>query len=141
MSSILRFSGDYSFLSNFYPVEVVYSHWLYRSVEHAYQASKTRIEFERQRIAQCPTPGEAKRAGKRVTLREDWSDELKLEIMHGLLRQKFKQEPFHSKLMATGERDLVEGNYWGDTFWGVCRGKGQNHLGKLLMQVRTELRQ
>ncbi len=43
------------------------------------------------------------------------------------------------KLLATGDRKLVEGNTWGDTFWGVCRGNGKNHLGKILMKIRAEL--
>lgn len=56
--------------------------------------------------------------------------------MFYLLMKKFNQEPFHSKLIATGDSQLIEGNTWGDTYWGVCRGKGQNKLGKLLMKVR-----
>jgi len=61
--------------------------------------------------------------------------------MHGLLQQKFKHgSPLADLLLKTGTQDLVEGNTWGDTFWGVCRGKGKNHLGRLLMLVRQELR-
>jgi predicted NAD-dependent protein-ADP-ribosyltransferase YbiA (DUF1768 family) len=43
-------------------------------------------------------------------------------------------------LDATGDRKLVEGNYWHDTFWGVCNGVGENYLGEILMHVRQELR-
>lgn len=44
------------------------------------------------------------------------------------------------QLLATGTRYLEETNTWGDTYWGVCEGKGLNMLGKTLMQVRDELR-
>ena len=60
--------------------------------------------------------------------------------MYKLLQQKFsKNSILGKKLEATGQQDLVENNTWNDTFWGVCNGKGQNNLGKLLMQVRKEL--
>ena len=60
--------------------------------------------------------------------------------MRDLLRQKFAREPLRSQLLATGEAKLIEGNHWGDTFWGVCRGQGENHLGMLLMKAREEIR-
>ena len=43
--------------------------------------------------------------------------------------------------MATRDRVLIEGNDWGDTFWGMTDGEGENHLGKILMRVRAELRE
>lgn len=43
------------------------------------------------------------------------------------------------QLLATGGVELIEGNDWGDAFWGVCGGYGQNWLGVLLMLVRSEL--
>jgi hypothetical protein len=61
--------------------------------------------------------------------------------MESLVKEKFTRDTeLGAKLVATGDEELVEGNYWGDTFWGVCRGVGQNHLGKILMKVREELR-
>jgi predicted NAD-dependent protein-ADP-ribosyltransferase YbiA (DUF1768 family) len=76
--------------------------------------------------------------GKQVHLRSDW-EQYKPVIMENLLKQKFSQEPLRSKLIATGNCQLVEGNYWHDTYWGICDGKGTNMLGKLLMEIRTEL--
>lgn len=61
--------------------------------------------------------------------------------MENLIHQKFSQEPLRSQLLNTGEEELVEGNTWGDTYWGICNGKGQNNLGKILMKVRNQLRQ
>ena len=43
-----------------------------------------------------------------------------------------------SRLINTGDAILIEGNTWGDTYWGVCDGVGENRLGKLLMEVREE---
>jgi predicted NAD-dependent protein-ADP-ribosyltransferase YbiA (DUF1768 family) len=57
-----------------------------------------------------------------------------------LLQQKFSDPVLKEKLLATGGAVLVEGNTWGDTFWGVYKRNGMNHLGRLLMKVRAECR-
>jgi predicted NAD-dependent protein-ADP-ribosyltransferase YbiA (DUF1768 family) len=59
--------------------------------------------------------------------------------MEELLRQKFSNPVMARKLLDTDENVLVEGNDWNDTFWGVCNGKGENHLGILLMKTRKAL--
>lgn len=129
------FSGEYRWLSNFWPCKVTLNGVEYPSVECAYQAAKTLKTAERIPF-QSATASEAKRLGRSLTTRPDW-DEVKLSIMEGLLKQKFSQPWFKQKLESTGEEELVEGNYWNDTFWGVCRGRGENHLGKLLMKIRA----
>lgn len=83
------------------------------------------------------TAGQAKRRGYRVKLRDDW-ELVKLGIMEDLVRQKFNEKTLGDMLLATGDAELVEGNDWGDKFWGVCDGEGQNMLGKILMKVRSE---
>lgn len=109
------------------------------TVEHAYQAAKTTIMSERQRIKQAPNPGTAKRWGQNVTKRSDW-EIVKVHIMESLVEQKFRLHPaLRIKLLKTSEDELIEGNTWGDTFWGVCNGQGQNHLGKILMLVRSRV--
>ncbi len=61
--------------------------------------------------------------------------------MDSFLREKFSPEMILSEMLeATGDAELIEGNHWGDTFWGVCNGVGQNNLGKLLMAIRSENR-
>ena len=137
---IREFKDEYSYLSNFYPGTIFLDNVPYPSVEHAYQAWKTSDCKERKAIQYSVTPGLAKAAGKRVTLRSDFSDETKILAMKGFLLQKFSRDPLRGGLLATGETSLVEGNTWHDTFWGICNNKGQNHLGKLLMEVRLELR-
>ena len=141
MEKIESFTGDYRFLSNFYFPEfrrIPYEGINYPTVEHAYQAAKTLDNNQRIKIAQLDTPGKAKRAGRQVKLREDW-DEVKLQVMTNLIWMKFQVPGLRLKLLATGDVELIEGNYWGDTYWGVCRGKGENNLGKILMNVRKVL--
>ena len=67
---------------------------------------------------------------------------VKVKLMFELVLEKFKQNPeLKQKLLETGNQELIEGNTWNDTFWGVCNGQGQNWLGKILMLVRSELSQ
>lgn len=132
------FSGEYAFLSNFYPSQIRYG-GIFPTAEHAYQGMKTLSMKERMEIAKLPTPGQAKRAGKKVTLRKDW-ELIKLQIMEGILLVKFSNKEMAEQLIATGDQILVEGNTWGDRYWGVCNGQGQNNLGKRLMRVRTVCR-
>jgi N-glycosidase YbiA len=126
------FKGEYAFLSNFYPFGS-------KSLEHFYQAFKTEDSEMQLRILSAPTAAQAKKLGKQAALRGDW-DEIKDEIMLKLVRYKFTVWHLREALLATGDRELIEGNWWGDTYWGVCKGKGENRLGKILMQVRDELR-
>ena len=132
------FLGRWRFLSNFYPVTVVMDQVAYRSVEHAYQAAKTLDVDERRIIAAAETPGAAKKFGRMVTVREDW-EQVKLTVMLNLLTQKFSLDPLATWLVETAPARLVEINTWGDTFWGICQGHGENHLGRLLMRVRAAL--
>jgi len=134
------FQGEHRFLSNFWPAPVVYDGQKYPSVEFAYQAAKTLDRHERLFILACDKPGQAKKIGKSLTLRPGW-DDMKLAVMEKLVRQKFtRHENLKAMLVATGDAELVETNAWGDVFWGVCDGKGENHLGKILMKVREEFR-
>lgn len=135
----MRFRGDYAFLSNFYPVQVTYAGRVYPTTEHAYQAAKTTDPDERLAIALAPTPGAAKRAGRYVKLRPDW-ESVKLAVMEELLREKFREPRLRKLLVDTHPEKLVEDNTWGDRFWGVYEGRGENHLGKLLMKIRLEIR-
>lgn len=133
------FFGEYRFLSNFYISPISHDGIRFSSVEHAYQAAKTLDFAKRWEISQLATPGEAKRAGKALLLRPDWNHSRFL-IMRELLMQKFVRYPdLRHKLLATSPNELIEGNNWGDVIWGVCMGKGENNLGKLLMAIRKEL--
>lgn len=137
---ISRFWKEYSFLSNFFLCHVEYEGVIYPSVEHAYQGAKTLDIEQRKLILKCSTPGKAKRFGRKFILREDWED-VKVSIMKDLLYSKFSNKELFSLLENTSDAILVEGNDWGDKFWGVSKNidgsfYGQNKLGELLMKVR-----
>ncbi len=134
-----KFEGEYRFLSNFSKGQIEYEGEVYLTSEHFFQAAKTINDAEQEFVRIAPTPGEAKKRGKKITLREDW-DEVKDGIMRKALRLKFEQNPeLAKKLMDTGCQELVEGNTWGDVEWGVCFGTGQNKLGLLLQELRETL--
>jgi ribA/ribD-fused uncharacterized protein len=138
-----RFAGEYAFLSNFHPLPaaiVEHGDIRYRTVEHAFQAAKTLDLDQRRRIAAINSPAEAKRAGRKVALRPGW-DQIRVWVMGELLSFKFGFPQLFDHLLATGDAELVEGNTWGDTFWGVCQGRGENVLGHLLMAIRLDLRE
>lgn len=138
---IKRFTGSYRFLSNFYPaiIEGIDGE-KYITVEHAYQAWKCRKACDALKIRRTFKPGVAKRMVRGFETKEGW-ESVRVSVMFTLVHKKFKEiQHLKEKLLATGNAHLEEGNYWGDKFWGVCNGEGENHLGKILMQVREELR-
>lgn len=157
------FSGDTRFLSNFY-VEGIDSEieedaldesfwklfdfdlrgvrgvsvygYEFVSAENAYQASKC---WDRVEEFLSIRPKKAKRLGKKLATRVDF-DEVKDELMYEVVLAKFEgYAELREKLLATGDAYLIEGNWWNDRYWGVCRGVGENRLGKILMRVRYEL--
>jgi ribA/ribD-fused uncharacterized protein len=129
---------NYQWLSNFWQVSINAFGLIFPSVEHAYQASKTDIKELQQMIAKFSYAESAKKFGKNIQLIPNWNMR-KIEFMKEYLTQKFNQEHFKKKLLNTGTLYLEETNNWKDTFWGVCNGIGQNILGKLIMDIRTEL--
>jgi ribA/ribD-fused uncharacterized protein len=161
-----EFRGPTRWLSNFGIVPKLYAFGVFiTTTEHGYQAAKCENPEEREEILIAKTPGRAKALGQKVALRPDWED-VKDHVMYTLLRRKFASinKELHDQLLATGNEILVEGNDWGDRYWGAekvprrsgieCtedhwwpedgssdyKWVGKNQLGILLMQVRSELR-
>lgn len=138
MSKIDSFSGEYRWLSNFWLVEVFYEGIAYPSVENAYQAAKF-VEPEERKPFTYETPKVAKILGRDANLPLGWNKK-KVEVMRELISQKFREgTELAEMLKRTGDVDIVEGNDWGDIFWGVCNGVGRNQLGLLLMEQRAKL--
>ena len=136
MGTINSFKGEYRFLSNFYERPFWVGNRRWASAEHAYQAAKSLLVSDWDAIQRCRTPGQAKRMGQKISLRPDW-ETIKLAAMEEIVQAKFDQyEDLKLKLIMTNPVELIEGNQWGDTYWGVCKGNGQNHLGKILMKIR-----
>lgn len=143
------FSGQYRWLSNFWPVKILHQKILFPSVEHAYQAAKTENQFSQFEISNLASAGQAKKYWKEHPLIDPtplW-ETAQLQCMESFIHQKFW---FNNEIMLvrllieTGDAEIIEGNTWGDTFWGQekKRGKfwiGKNHLGNILMKQRKKL--
>ena len=136
-----QFIDEYFFLSNFYEVPVKYDGILYLNSEAAFQAQKAE-EYETRKEYSNLDPNCAKRKGIKEKLRKDW-EQVKDRLMKEIVIAKFEQHPdLKAKLLATGNRELVEGTTWNDTYWGINihTGEGKNQLGKTLMEIREEFR-
>lgn len=163
MNAITSFSGDYRWLSNFHKVQIEALGYTFGSVEAAYQAAKEIFSLNREEVILQFTQDSAfaakwRGAGRTHKLRQQpnlvitelpkyWNQAvpgknrpLKVLVMWHLLKIKFNHAELRALLLGTGDAALIEGNDWGDTFWGVCGTKGNNVLGQLLMRLRDNLR-
>lgn len=140
-SGIYGFFKEFRFLSNFYLCEVHYEGLVYPNAESAYQAAKTLDKNLRSYYTNpSMSPAAVRRAGQSLNIRPDW-DSVKLEVMREINLDKFsRHEELRHALLMTDDFYLEETNTWGDRFWGVCEGEGENNLGKILMEIRKELR-
>lgn len=136
------FTGEWELLDNFALTPVMMPNGvLYPTTEHAFAAAKAKHDSDHDWIADMPTPGAAKAAGRSVALRDDW-EQVKFDVMWQALIAKFySHKKFEDKLAATGERVIVEGNAWDDRVWGATldsrkKLRGRNALGVMLMQLR-----
>lgn len=139
--AIDSFTGKYEFLANPYPSALMIDAECYPSAEHAFQALKTADPLQRKEIRDAATAQEAKKIGGKVTLIPDW-DQNRILMMKTVLLQKFSEHfDLKIKLLMTGNEELIQGGARRDDFWSVTRdGKGENHQGKLLMEIRSEIR-
>lgn len=140
---ITSFRGEYDFLSNFYPCEICLGEpgaiHVFQNAEAAFQSFKCDDPDDIEQFVNM-NGKQAKCMGRKVKLRSDW-ESIKDNVMKCVVSAKFTQNrDLRNKLLATGNRELIEGNTWDDTYWGVCKGKGQNKLGEILMDVREELK-
>lgn len=142
-----KFRGKYWFLSNMCESPVNVDHVTYPTVENAYQASKTLDHDARVQFATCNCWEAKQRGGKNakkhgfttLEVRADWND-VKEDVMERLLQQKFTPgSDLAKKLLATGDEVIIHYNEHGDFYWGVCKDRGENKLGLLLMKIRNGL--
>ena len=138
-SQIKGFFGEYRYLSNFELGRVIFEGIEYPSSENAYQAAKSLDVDVRKQFVNI-TPSESKKLGRQIEMRKDW-DEVKYRVMYDIVLDKFtRHSKFGDLLIETGDRYLEETNHWGDKIWGVCDGVGTNWLGKILMDVRRQIK-
>lgn len=137
----MKFRGEYSFLSNFYPATIEFEDDYYPSVENAFQAGKCVNKLDREQFKHC-TPKEAKSLGRKVKLRKDW-DDYKIDLMTRLVASKFRDNDLAIRLLEIRGK-IVEHNTWHDNFWGSCtcgscNDSGYNILGLILSEVRKDI--
>lgn len=153
---INSFSGQYYYLSNFYPFQIEYNGVEYPTVENAFQAQKNTTLVDKlssfPKSGKVLSPGQAKLEGRRCKLRLDWNI-VKDQIMEELILVKFSYPALKPLLLATDNNLLIEGNTWHDNYWGDCQcnnrdrahircvAQGKNKLGQILMSVRNKLRE
>lgn len=128
--------------SNFYPITINVDLKDYKSVEHFYQSKKFEGTEWEEHIRSQDKAFEAAREGRRkdLPLRKDWN-EVKLLVMKRALSAKFKKiDCLKNLLLSTGNTELVEYSKK-DYFWGRNEdGAGFNMLGKMLMELREEIK-
>lgn len=137
---IIRFKGEYEFLSNLFPSPMEWEGVTYSCVEAAFQASKTEDIAIRRGFAKCKSD-RIKTKGSGIKPSPQW-EENQLYRMKELVRLKFQTYPeLTERLNATRGKVLINGNKGNDSFWGTSlySWDGENWLGKILMEVRDEL--
>lgn len=144
MEPIEHFRKHYYFLSNFFRSTITYKGHQFPTVEHAFQAAKCTSTADFEKILNCETPYQAKKLGLLVAIQDNW-DSKRVDIMRQILKEKFCKNPHLKELLVnTGQRKIVEGNYFHDNYWGQCMCEehrniqGENMLGKLLMEIRND---
>lgn len=138
---IKEFKNQYFFLSNFYECPIYYNKLVFCNAEAAFQAQKAIDEKEQYKFINL-NASQARKLGKTIVLRKDW-EEVKDNIMYEIVKRKFTvNKELQQKLIDTKDEELVEGNWWHDTYWGIDSktGIGKNKLGKILMKVREEVK-
>lgn len=145
MDLVNGFDGAFRWLSNFALCPVTWQGVTYTSSEAAFAAGKTLDQQERLKIAAAAGPGEAKRLGRKLTLRPDWDRKWRYVVMREVLAAKFADPGLAKLLVGTGQSLLIERNDWCDQTWGCCSCRrhaavpGRNLLGRFLMDQRALL--
>lgn len=129
-------------LSNFSAFAIRYGNYLFPTSEHCYQARKFPVGSTRfMMVLSSASAHEAMLYARKEKAfqRADW-DSVKRDTMKAICRAKLEQHEYiQRKLPLTGDRELIEASPV-DAFWGMGPdGKGRNELGKIWMELRTEL--
>ena len=146
MADPIRFysTGDnYGCFSNFSAHPVFYDGQTWPTSEHCFQGQKFLNPKDRQAIRKANSPMIATRLGRdrKRPLRRDW-ESVKIGLMRAIVLAKFSQhDELRATLLATGDAKIIE-HTDRDAFWGDGgNGSGKNWLGRILMEVREQLRE
>lgn len=136
-----RAVGKYGFLSNLYKIPVTFEGKTFPHSEAAYQFGKASDPDVAEWLIAAPKPHLCAAAAHSLLpfdIRENWNL-IKVDRMHRVLKEKFKNGDMMMRLIETGQAQLVEDSKT-DAFWGIGKkGNGKNMLGLLLMSVRGEI--
>lgn len=135
-NGIYGFKEEYRWLSNFATLEtpiMMYGIKFY-TTEQLYQACKCK-RMDQFVLFDGLTAAESKKFGRTVEMRRDWN-RIRIPVMHRIQMIKYTQPKFNALLAQTSGLYIEETNDWGDVFFGVCNGVGENHLGKIIMDIR-----
>lgn len=143
-NAITRFRDDFFFLSSFYEGNIfTYKGFKFNNTSAPFQGEKF---LDGLKDFEMKGPAESKSLGRKVLLRDDW-EKVKEGIMYDVCYEKFSQdENLKRLLLSTGNRELIEGNFHGDRYWGMTYSPkvkgfiGKNRLGLILMKLREDLR-
>jgi len=150
--TISNFYGpQFFFLSNFFPSTMVATfnnvNYEFATGEHLFQGAKifaSTWDEEKKKawlteLVNNPDPKKAKYYGRSIQIDRTIWNNMNINVMRRTQEIKYQNSELAQQLLATGEEELIEGNTWGDKFWGQVNGVGENHLGKLLMERREKL--
>lgn len=139
------FFGAFRWLSNFFLVDVKFEGDVYPSTESAYQSAKIISRDERKQFQTRYWPNDsmrmgmmARKMGRMLKICDDW-EHSKFDVMREVCQNKFFNNEMRELLLLTKNSHLEETNDWGDQYWGVCGGVGDNNLGKILMKIREDM--
>jgi predicted NAD-dependent protein-ADP-ribosyltransferase YbiA (DUF1768 family) len=134
------FQGQYKFLSNSYRKEIEFNNRIYPTTWHAFYAQRATTLPDHDYIASAVHARAARARSKRIKPALGWDlGDTKLVLMHRILQSKFSDPAFAYRLCATGALQITFTGQMADTYWGSVHAVGRNHLGRLLMEVRSEL--
>lgn len=142
IETIDNFNGVFDFLNNEFPCRIYFEGRVYPSVFHAFQAARSEKDHERAKIALAESLQELYELATEIEDPSEWINK-RLVVMERCLRDKFRRHrELRERLKKTGNRDLI--NTYADRstsnlFWGMVDGKGQNHLGNLLQNIRLDI--
>lgn len=141
MEKIEKFVEENYFLSTMSRCFITINGITYPTVEHAFQASKTRDTEIQQKIADMENPVDAVRFGRTIKPYPAWLGQ-RLQILERLLEIKFQKDTYKNLLIATGDAEIEHRNDYGDAFFGIRNdnNQGQNWLGRLTQKVREKIK-
>lgn len=136
---ITKFRGDYNFLSTMYECDIRWLDLDFDCLESAIAASMT-LDRDIQELIATMEVEKVQQLSKVFDVRDDW-DDIKIPVVTKLTEIKFTSNiGLYNRLLATGGMEIIEGNDFYETFWGMCNGEGRNEYGKILMRLRRDLR-